>query len=531
MSNLQHVPTHTSVHGHLRQRFSVLSTMAMAFAILNTWIALAGSIGLVLSSGGSTALLYGFIFCVLCNFALAASLGEMAAIWPTAGGQYHFVYAICTDRWRRPMSFLTGWANIFGWLSVITVQAFFAAQFICAAAVIASYEEFVITQPKTYGIFMAVLVFGTIVNIWGNRILELWSKAALYWSIFGVVIISIVLLAMSPKTTADFVFTEFNNETGWPDGMAWLLGLLQPALSLIGFDVVMHMAEEMPRPSKDMPRAMIYAVAIGGVTGTIFILVTLFCFWDPATLLASATGIPTAELILQATKSRAGATILNLMLAICFINGTVASITSTSRLMWCMARDNGIFFARTFAKIKYSLDVPVYTILACSIFNALFGLLYLGPTVAFTAYMSSCTIFLNVSYAMPVICLLIRGRSELAKSRYPGVPHQLGKWGWTVNIIAALFVIMTTVLFSFPPALPVTSSNMNYVTAVFGIFLVFVSAFWLVYGSHFTGPDFDSIFSHSRAMMQDGASHATDSPAPENSKEEEMVKGSHLSNV
>jgi len=133
---------------------------------------------------------------------------------------------------------------------------------------------------------------------------------------------------------------------------------------------------------------------------------------------------------------------------------------------------------------------------------------------------------------MPVICLLIRGRSELAKSRYPGVPHQLGKWGWTVNIVAALFVIMTTVvsfrstcsfrlhafcvnislslqLFSFPPALPVTSSNMSkysenigndfiqdaltnsfadYVTAVFGIFLVFVSAFWLVYGSHFTGP-------------------------------------------
>jgi hypothetical protein len=56
------------------------------------------------------------------------------------------------------------------------------AQFICAAAVIASYEEFVITQPKTYGIFMAVLVFGTIVNIWGNRILELWSKAACEYS-------------------------------------------------------------------------------------------------------------------------------------------------------------------------------------------------------------------------------------------------------------------------------------------------------------------------------------------------------------
>ena len=71
---------------------------------------------------------------------------------------------------------------------------------------------------------------------------------------------------MAKETAADFVFAEFNNETGWPDGMSWLLGLLQPALSLIGYDVVMHLAEEMPNPSRDVPRAMLYAVAIGGVT-------------------------------------------------------------------------------------------------------------------------------------------------------------------------------------------------------------------------------------------------------------------------
>ena len=137
---------------------------------------------------------------------------------------------------------------------------------------------------------------------------------------------------------------------------------------------------------------------------------------------------------------------MNLMLGICFINGTVASITSASRLMWSMARDRGIFFSRFFAKIQFSLDVPVNTILACSIFNALFGLLYLGPYVAFSAYMSSCTIFLNVSYAMPIIALLIRGRSTLAENQYPGLPHQLGTWGLPVNIIAGLYVVITTVV-------------------------------------------------------------------------------------
>jgi hypothetical protein len=59
--------------------------------ILSTWIALAGSLGLVMPSGSSVAFLYGFIFCVLCNLCLGASLGEMASIWPTAGGQ------VCTN--------------------------------------------------------------------------------------------------------------------------------------------------------------------------------------------------------------------------------------------------------------------------------------------------------------------------------------------------------------------------------------------------------------------------------------------------
>jgi len=81
-----------------------------------------------------------------------------------------------------------------------------------------------------------------------------------------VVVIGITLFATSPKNSANFVFTQFNNETGWPDGVAWLLGLLQSALSLIGFDAAMHMTEEMPCPSVDAPRAIIYAILVGGVT-------------------------------------------------------------------------------------------------------------------------------------------------------------------------------------------------------------------------------------------------------------------------
>lgn len=158
------------------------------------------------------------------------------------------------------------------------------------------------------------------------------------------------------------------------------------------------------------------------------------------------------------------------MLAICFVNGTSASITSASRLLLAMARDKGIFYSHSFAHISKSLDVPVHAIVLCAVFNLIFGLLYLGPYVAFSAYMASCTIFLNVSYAMPIIVLLIRGRGFLAQHRHEKVPHQLGRfWGYTLNIVASLYVVFATVVsgsFPFEYILVVRSANTFIITAL-----------------------------------------------------------------
>ncbi|KAI0012579.1 amino acid transporter [Xylariaceae sp. FL0662B] len=492
--------------GRLQPRLSRLTMVALTFAILNTWIALAGSIGLVLPSGSSVSFLYGFVFCVLCNLALAASLGELAAIWPTAGGQYHFVYALCTERWRKAMSFWVGLTNIAGWLTLVTTEGFFAAQFIQAAAVIASGGAYEILAWRTYLIFLAIVSFTAGANILGNRVLGRWNDAALYWSLLGVVVISVVLLATtSEKNDAAFVFVDFTNETGWQDGMAWILGLLQSALSLIGFDAALHMTEEMPRPAVDAPRAIVYAVVVGGVTGFAFILVILFCITDPAAVLDSATNMPIAELILQGTGSRAAATILTLMLAVCFINGTNGCVTSSSRLLFAMARDKGILFHEYFAHIAPGLNVPVRTIVLTFVFNVLFGLLYLGPSVAFSAYAASCTIFLNVSYVFPVIVLLLRGRGILKQYQSAETAFVLGRSGWVLNWVASIFVVVTSVFFCFPTTLPVSGDDMNYVVVVIGIFLILVGAYWVVYGKTFEGPRFEVIIGHKPG--NEGSSH------------------------
>ncbi|KAF5636758.1 HNM1-choline permease [Fusarium tjaetaba] len=495
---------HQVTEGHLRPRLSKLTMVAMTFAILNTWIALGGTIGIVMPSGGPVALLYGFIFCVACNFALAFSLGELAAIWPTAGGQYHFVYALSSERWKRFLSLCAGWINIAGWLTLVTTEAIFSAMFIAAAIVVASGRSTPVDSWTTYLVFLAIITFSTIVNIWGNSILGPWSNLALYWSIGSVVIISIILLSMSEKTSAEFVFTTFNNETGWSDGMAWLLGLLQSALSLIGFDAVLHMTEEMPNPHLDAPLAIVYAIGVGGSTGVIFILVILFCLTDVDKVVSSPTGQPLIALFDQATNSRAASTIISCMLGLCFIHGTNGSVTTSSRLIYSMARDNGFFFSRYFNHINPKLEVPVRTIIFTYIFNVLFGALYLGPTVAFNAFIASCTILLNISYVFPIFVLVIRGRGILAPHQHPHTPWKLGNfWGYLANWTSCLYVSVTSVLFCFPPSLPATGNTMNYVSVVIAICCFAIAVYWFARGKTFEGPNLETIMAQREEVVQE----------------------------
>lgn len=242
-------------------------------------------------------------------------------------------------------------------------------------------SSFVPQAWQGYLIFVAISTFAVMLNIFGYRILGVWNEGAcksgrfmlsvfrlltslVFWSITACVVISITILSTSSKNTGAFVFTDFSNSTGWSDGVAWIIGLLQSALSLIGYDAVAHMMEEMPRPKRDAPIAMLTAVGIGGVTyyiplsslllvilillrnrGIFFVLVILFCLTNIQQILSTKTGMPITELIFQSTGSRAAAVVLTCALAVCFVNGAIGGIASGSRLLWSMARDNGTPFS------------------------------------------------------------------------------------------------------------------------------------------------------------------------------------------
>lgn len=89
---------------------------------------------------------------------------------------------------------------------------------------------------------------------------------------------------------------------------------------------------------------------------------------------------------------------------------------------------------------------------------------------------------LGASYAMPIAILLMNGRRDMHDA-----PFNLGRFGAVINVIAVLWIVFVTVLFSMPAAIPVTSGSMNYASAMFVGFGVISAVWYMISGQFYYG--------------------------------------------
>lgn len=95
-----------------------------------------------------------------------------------------------------------------------------------------------------------------------------------------VVVMITVLVRSSPKATSHFVWAEFINFTGWPDGLCFLSSLLTTCFIYGGLDGALHLAEEAPNPRVAVPKAAVNAVVIGFATAFAFTIALLYSISD-----------------------------------------------------------------------------------------------------------------------------------------------------------------------------------------------------------------------------------------------------------
>lgn len=474
------------VKQELHRNFSMLSMLGLAFAILNSWTALSTSLNLALPSGGPSAVIWGLILAGLCNLCLAASLAEFLSSYPTAGGQYHWVAIISWPSTRRAMSFATGWINVGAWVALTATGGLLGSTLVVEIITL-THPEFEAKAWQQFLIYIAYTLAAFLINAFTNRLLPYFTKGAFIWSLTGFVVITITVLACASPNfqPGSFVYGGFINDVGWPDGFAWMLGLLQGAFALTGFDGTIHMIEEIPNPTVEGPKIMLYCICIGMFTGFVFLSALLFSLNNIDAVNNDPVG-PLLTILYQATGNKAGAVCLLIFPAVCMLFTSTTLMTTSSRMSYAFARDRGLPFSRVFAKVHPTLDVPLNALIWTAGWVIVFGCVFLGSESAFSAIVSASVVALGVTYAIPPLINCLRGRRMLPEDRAFKLK---GPLGWILNMVGILWTVLTTVLFVFPPENPTDATHMNYCIVAFGVILIIAVVQWIFDGrKNYEGP-------------------------------------------
>ena len=470
----------------LSRQFSPWSMFCLAFTVLGTWSTFSQNLSDGITNGGPVGILWGLVLVTFCNLCVAVSLGELTSAMPTAMGQAYWIYRLWTTPTGRFVSYMCAWINTFGWWTITASQAAFMSEFMLALKVLYDPDW----PVANYGwvkflIYLGVILFLTVVNHLACRKDRILPGIN---SVVGVMFITLflvfslaLLISVGVKPDLNFqparwVFTSWINQSSWSGGVTWFIGLVQAAYGLTAFDACIHMVEELPNPAKSGPRIIWLSVLTGAVTGFIFLVVCLFCIQNYSDIVDADYAFIT---LCQTVLGVNGAAVL---LALFIINGigqNLSLATTASRLTWSFARDGGIPFYRYFAKVDDKWRSPVRATWAQVAIAALIGVLYLFADTVLSAILSVSTIALTISYALPIVVLLIVGRDQLPETR----SFNLGKYGVFCNVVGIVYCSITTVFFFFPGNPNPGTSEMNWAIAVFGVMLVIAIGFWVVQGN------------------------------------------------
>ena len=465
----------------LRRNRSLFTLLFQTLAIAAIPFGEGGPFISAIYGGGQLSIFVGWIVVLILDECVALSLSELASRYPTSAGPYYWSFQVAKSN-KTVLSFITGWIWLIGnWTITLSVNFGFAS---LIGATISIYHPDFTAQPwQLLLIFFAICLITLTICALGNTFLPMVDTICAAWTALSILII---LIALSVKAdvgrhSASYTLGHYDTSfSGW-GGFTFFIGLLPAAYTFSAIGIISSMAEEVADPAIKVPKAMSLCVPVGGIAGLFFIIP--ICATMPpladiidASLVQYGQAIPFIFHTVMGTPGGGlGLTFLVLGVTMfCSISITVAA----SRCTWAFARDNAIPGAKIFAVVNKKLGIPLYALILTTVVQMLLGLINLGSSSAFLAFVSVGVIALAVSYAIPIaISLLWNKRVEVNQARWNCGPVI----GPIVNGVAIAWISFEVVLFSMPTALPVTSISMNYASVVLVGFMSMAAAWYFIY--------------------------------------------------
>ncbi|MET8575199.1 amino acid permease [Streptomyces sp. NPDC005012] len=473
----------------LHRGMSAFSNFAVSFSIISILAGCITSYGIALRSGGPSAVVLGWVVVGLFVTCVALAMAEVCSRYPTAGGLYFWAGELARKN-KRAWAWFVGWFNFMGEVAVTA-----AIDFGCATTWMA-FMNLVwgteVTPGRTYLLFLAIVLVHALLNTFGVRLVALLSNVSAWWHVGGVlVVVGALWILPEHHQSAEWTLTGWHNATGWTSGLyVFLMGLLMAQYTFTGYDASAHVAEETRGAARSAPRGIVMSVVVSVVGGFVLLFSITASIQDrtPAgldKLATSSTGLPPAQVFLDALNSPGTAKFLLFVVCVAQFFCGMASVTANSRMTYAFARDNALPGSKIWAKVNPRTGTPTNSIWFCVTLSALLTLPALFNTTAYLAVTSIAVIGLYIAYVTPVLLRRLR-RDEFV----PG-PWHLGRWSGVVGWIAVGWVAVICVLFVLPPGRPVTVDSFNYAPVAVAVVALFALVSWYAGGrKHFmTGRD------------------------------------------
>ncbi|MEU0512819.1 amino acid permease [Amycolatopsis sp. NPDC006125] len=466
----------------LRRTMSGFSNFAVSFTIISILSGCLTLYGFGLDTGGPAAMIWGWpligVFVVLVGLGMA----EVCSSYPTAGGLYYWAAKLAPRRSAAAWSWFTGWFNLIGQVAVTAGIDFGAALFL--NAFLDLQFGFAATPGHTILLLAIILAVHGLLNTFGVRLVAVLNNVSVWWHLAGVLVIVGVLVFVPEKhQSASFVFGHFVNNTGW--GFApyvFALGLLVAQYTLTGYDASAHMTEETKNAATAGPRGIVNSILVSLVAGWILLLGLTFAIQDYDGAVNSPTGVPPAQIFLDAAGATTGKFLLLIAIGAQLFCG-MASVTANSRMIYAFARDGAIPGSGVWHRINKRTRTPTNSVWLAAAGALVLALPYLWSATAYAAVTSIATVGLYVAYVIPVF-LRVRKGAEFERG-----PWHLGRWGRPVGVVATAWVAVIFVLFMLPQAYPVTVGTFNYTPIAFLVVLGGAAVWWFASARKwFTGP-------------------------------------------
>lgn len=478
----------------LHRRMGGFQNFAISFSIICILSGGFGSFPIALSTGGPFSLTIGWLIGGAYALIVAAALGQIASAYPTAGGLYHWSSILGGRFW----GWATAYVNLLGLLFVIpavNVFLYLVAKDLWFGAVLG-------WDVSTWSLTTQVVAVGAItaaqalLNHFGIRLTTLLTDFAGYL-IFGVTIVLIIMFLMAaPSLDVGRAFTFVNN-SGAPGGavapessalMAVLIGLLYPLFTITGFDASAHTSEETVDARNTVHKGMLHSVLWSILFG--FALIIAMILATPDLKAAAATGWSSFNNLFIAAilPSFIGKVMLVGVLVSNFLCA-LAAVTSTSRMVYAFARDDGLPFSGLLKTVSPKRRTPVAAIWATAVMCTLLTAVT-TPLGAFAALSTGCAMYLYISYAMPVIA----GFFAEGKSWTSYGPFRLGGLSKPFALVIMIGTVVVAIAgHTFVPSIAAdAAAKTGFVPglAYYSIgFMVFLAAIWFgLENRRFKGP-------------------------------------------